>query len=128
MEIQIIEFLIRTIGVLGIICFAFFVIDKMLNFIVFKLKLFHQVTEYFWCRTAFKLYLKEQNKIKEIEKLLIEWDTKQNHDACWYYPEIFKKIGKVLGLNLKGGFVYISKDEFCSGCKRFQDEHYNTNM
>lgn len=56
---------------------------------------------------------------------LINWVSKQGHDRCWYYPEIFQSLAASLGVPLIVRNPSLpSRKEFEAGCKRYQDEEY----
>lgn len=58
----------------------------------------------------------------EIKAIVQEWTDKQGHNRCWYYPELFRKLAKIL--SIKGEPKQVPRAEFERGCSQFQDEEY----
>lgn len=56
--------------------------------------------------------------------LLAEWAGKQGHDHCWYYPDVFRRLAEVLGVDVSGPADLPPRHEFEQGCVRFQNEEY----
>lgn len=65
-----------------------------------------------------------REQIELISQLIREWDEKQGHEACWYYPEIFTNIASILGIKLKNQHNLPSKEKFQNGCSQYQKEIY----
>lgn len=63
------------------------------------------------------------DKLNAIRLLVNDWLGKQGHDACWYYPDVFRQIASVLGIEAPPVGLP-PRCEFESGCKRYQDEVY----
>lgn len=59
-------------------------------------------------------------RIKEVKKLVEEFANTQGHNKCWFYPDIFNKLAKLLNIPIKQ--AAISRSEFEAGCKQYQDE------
>lgn len=68
--------------------------------------------------------MQANDKIQKITSILIDWDEKRGHDACWFYPEIFKQIADVLEIELKNPQPEISRAEFKEGCRQFQCDKF----
>lgn len=65
----------------------------------------------------------EINKLNKIRSYIEDWISKQDHDKCWYYPEIFKQICEVLEIPYeKQKLNSITKEEMKRGCDKFIDE------
>lgn len=66
----------------------------------------------------------DTEKCEEAKKLLQEWLNKQGHDRCWYYPEIFRPLCALFGVEppIEPGRVPL--EEFKEGCTRYQKEEY----
>lgn len=60
----------------------------------------------------------------EVANQIEEWANKQGHDRCWYYPDIFAIIVKVLGINVSSTPTLPSPDEFKVGCALYHKEQY----
>lgn len=63
-------------------------------------------------------------KCQEAACLLEEWARKQGHNRCWYYPDVFRALARVLGVELTMTGEQLPRPEFEAGCTRFQDEEY----
>lgn len=64
-------------------------------------------------------------KNKTVTDLIKEWDKKQGHDKCHYYPEIFRAIATKLGIVLKNDPPEMTQEKFDAGCKQYQSELFN---
>jgi len=64
-------------------------------------------------------------KCDEVTKLIEEWDSKKGHDRCWYYPEIFRKIANILGIQLTDRPDLPPEEEFEEFCGRYRQEEYH---
>lgn len=60
----------------------------------------------------------------ETKRILRLWAEKQGHDRCWYYPDLFRQLMELHGIELPADLGQPSLDEFQAGCKRFQTEEY----
>jgi len=65
-------------------------------------------------------------RFDEIKRHITEWVSKQGEEQCWYYPEIFRPIAELCGVD------YVDPNlpprcDFERGCIRFQDEMYSNN-
>lgn len=52
-----------------------------------------------------------------------EWVGQQGHDRCWYYPELFRKLAALFGLE-NADRKLPPREEFKEGCHRYQREEY----
>ncbi len=66
----------------------------------------------------------DTEKLAAIERIVQEWTDKQGHDRCWYYPELYRRIADVLGIEQKLPPSLPPRTEFEHGCRRYQDEEY----
>ncbi len=70
------------------------------------------------------------NKLFNIEQAVRKWINMQDHNRCWYYPEIFQEIIEILEIEVTVsqfvGMNFINREEFEKGCKKYQDEIYKT--
>jgi len=66
----------------------------------------------------------DSEKLKEVRQITQEWLDQQGHNRCWYYPELFAKLVKTLGLQMTVDPALPPRTEFEEGCKKFQDEQY----
>lgn len=63
------------------------------------------------------------DQVAEIRSLLLDWLTQRGHDSCHYYPEIFAKICKLVGIEYTIPCKPdMSRADFHVGCIKFQDE------
>lgn len=65
----------------------------------------------------------DEHKIIKITELLNSWISKQGHDSCWYYPDIFAALCAELGIEWKQPALPPQK-EFEAGCCTFRAELY----
>lgn len=63
--------------------------------------------------------------IKTVVDLVKEWDQKQGHDKCHYYPEIFGAIASKLGIVLKNDPLNVTEAEFRQGCDQYTKELFH---
>jgi hypothetical protein len=54
--------------------------------------------------------------------LLQGWVGKKGHDACWYYPEIFRQLCDLYGVDHTKVPELPSRPDFIKGCHRYQLE------
>lgn len=66
----------------------------------------------------------DAEKLAQIERIVQEWTDKQGNDRCWYYPDLYRRIVGVLGIEPKLASDLPPRQEFEHGCKRYQDEEY----
>ena len=66
----------------------------------------------------------DTEKLAQIERIVQEWTDQQGHDRCWYYPDLYRRIIDVLGIEPKLALGLPPRPEFERGCKRYQDEEY----
>lgn len=65
-------------------------------------------------------------KVAEAKRLLQEWVNKQGHERCWYYPEIFRPLAELFGIEMTVDPQRPPRSEFEGGCTKFQDEEYKS--
>lgn len=63
-------------------------------------------------------------KCEETKRVMQEWVDKQGHDRCWYYPELFRKLVALHGVEATKEPALPPEQEFEGGCKRFKEEEY----
>jgi hypothetical protein len=64
-----------------------------------------------------------EERLEEAKAIIIEWASKQRHDRCWYYPDLFRKLAETFGLKLEPGPVP-PRPEFKIGCHLYQLEEF----
>lgn len=52
------------------------------------------------------------------------WTDKQNHERCWYYPDLFRQLVAVFGVKSVKAPQLPPRAEFEAGCRRYQDEEF----
>ena len=57
-------------------------------------------------------------KLLQVEEAVRLWINKQGHDSCWYYPEIFKNICKILNIDEVEQNLP-ERCEFEKGCEKY---------
>lgn len=65
-----------------------------------------------------------ESREAEVKILLQEWTDQQNHDRCWYYPELFEKLLKIFDITPSSEIKLPLRSEFREGCRRFEEEQY----
>lgn len=68
--------------------------------------------------------MSDTEKLQRIEQLVRDWDGKTGHDRCWYYPDLFRQIAGILGLELTTTPELPARAEFEEGCRRYQEQEY----
>ncbi len=64
-----------------------------------------------------------RNIIRRVREILNDWQTKAGHDACWFYPEVFRELCNVVGLE----YIEPSKvdrSDFRAHCQKFEEHLY----
>lgn len=64
------------------------------------------------------------NKEQLIKNKITEWLIKQGHNRCWYYPEIFNEICKILDIKVDVDRNLPPRKEFRENCRKYEDEQY----
>lgn len=67
--------------------------------------------------------LSEVERLDRARVLLSEWVGKQDHDRCWYYPDIFLQLCDLFGVEVSIP-ERVPRMEFERGCRQYQDEEY----
>jgi hypothetical protein len=52
------------------------------------------------------------------------WLDKQEHDRCWYYPDLFNRLATIFDIRPSVGPKLPPRNEFRGGCKRFECDQY----
>jgi hypothetical protein len=65
-----------------------------------------------------------EEKMTQAKTLLQKWVDQQGHDRCWYYPDVFRELATLLGVEVKIDPKLPPLQEFQEGCKRYQKEEY----
>lgn len=71
----------------------------------------------------FVLHLNDWLSAADARTILRAWVEHHRHDRCWYYPDIFRRLCRSLGVDAEPG-ERCSRDEFEAGCHRFTDEEF----
>lgn len=66
-----------------------------------------------------------QKVVEQCRNNLQMWCDKQSHDRCWYYPDIFRVLCRLLGVVASADPKLPSRCEFEVGCKRYTEEQYD---
>lgn len=61
-------------------------------------------------------------------KTMQEWVDKQGHDRCWYYPDLFRKLCEIYGIDANQNPALPSLGEFKKGCETYQQEEFRNEM
>lgn len=69
--------------------------------------------------------LRENDECLKLIKYELEsWISKQGHDSCWYYPDIFNKLCEILEIEKPNQNLPL-RCEFEKGCRKYQNEVYS---
>ncbi len=68
--------------------------------------------------------MNDTEKVEKVKEVIQEWVNKQGHDRCWYYPELFKELIKILDVKPSKEPKLPPINEFKKGCERYQEEEY----
>lgn len=63
--------------------------------------------------------------VEEARSILHAWLSKQGHERCWYYPELFHRLCAALAVQYDGERALPAREEFEDGCRRYQQEQYD---
>lgn len=66
----------------------------------------------------------DPERVQEARRLLQEWLDQQGHERCWYYPDIFRQLCRVLEVTESREPRLPNREEFAAGCRRYQEEEY----
>jgi hypothetical protein len=61
--------------------------------------------------------------VRQATQIVSDWTSKQGHDRCWYYPELFNELAALLGIEARDPGLP-SRQEFELGCRRYRAEQY----
>ena len=75
-------------------------------------------------RVSDRLLGRREIEASEVRQIVQSWLDKQGHDRCWYYPEIFTELARVLDLRGVKPSQLPTLAEFKAGCERYQREQY----
>ncbi len=67
---------------------------------------------------------KLERKYNEARSIIQEWISKQGHDRCWYYPDLFRKLAKIFEIESSKELNLPPLEEFKKGCEKYQKEEY----
>lgn len=67
---------------------------------------------------------KAECRVERASALLKQWQEKQGHDRCWYYPEIFEQLCELFDVESSAQRGLPPRAEFEEGCRRYQEEQY----
>lgn len=56
--------------------------------------------------------------------LLRDWEAKQRHERCWYYPDIFRALQALFGLPPNTNPELPPRPEFDLNCNQYANEQY----
>jgi hypothetical protein len=73
-------------------------------------------------------YYKDSDSLEHVKQIVTEWATKQGHDRCWYYPDLFRKLVEVLKLDVEVEKNLPPQEEFSYCCKQYEKEIYEKGM
>ncbi|MGD9726517.1 MAG: hypothetical protein AB7L09_00575 [Nitrospira sp.] len=65
-----------------------------------------------------------EQRLAAIRKTIQTWMDKQGHDRCWYYPDLFREIANIVGVDVSTTPLLPPRPEFEEGCRRYQQEEY----
>lgn len=65
-----------------------------------------------------------EEKLLEVKNVIREWDEKRGHERCWYFPELFKKIADIVGVELMNGPYVPTPEQAARGCERYWKEQF----
>ena len=63
-------------------------------------------------------------QVLAVKGAIEEWASKQGHDRCWYYPDIFMRIAQIVEAKIDFPKGLPPRPEFRKGCERFEDGEY----
>ncbi|MBS3079966.1 hypothetical protein J4221_00680 [Candidatus Pacearchaeota archaeon] len=64
-----------------------------------------------------------EQKFYEAKTIIQEWVSKQGHDRCWYYPDLFRKLAEIFEVQYSDPGLP-PRNEFEKGCEKYQEEEY----
>lgn len=78
-----------------------------------------------------KKSLNNQEKIAAFDAAQIAlraWVDRRGQDKCWYYPDVFNMLTKILEVDAVAPQELPHPDDFDAGCKKYQSEIYKGNL
>ncbi len=66
-----------------------------------------------------------EQKCAEAARVIQEWVDKQGHERCWYYPDLFRRLAILFGVEASQEPALPPLEEFKEGCRRYQREEFN---
>ena len=66
-----------------------------------------------------------KRKYDEVKEVMQEWIDKQGHDRCWWHPELFSRLAKILEVEPSVELLLPPEEEFRQGCERYRLELYH---
>lgn len=63
----------------------------------------------------------EQNE--KAKQIIQSWVNKRGHDRCWYYPDLFRQLADLFGIETQDPGLP-PEEEFRAGCERYRKEEY----
>lgn len=61
----------------------------------------------------------------ETRSILQEWVDQQGHNRCWYYPELFRRLVALYGVEASKEPALPPEEEFKAGCNKYREEEYS---
>ncbi len=56
--------------------------------------------------------------------IIQEWIAKQGHNRCWYYPDLFRQLADLFGIECPDPGLP-PEEEFKKGCDQYRQEEYS---
>ena len=69
--------------------------------------------------------MNSEEKLHKAKAVIQIWLDKQGHDRCWYYPDLFNELAKILDVKPSKGPSLPPLEEFKKGCEKYQKEEYS---
>jgi hypothetical protein len=65
-----------------------------------------------------------EEKCADAKRILQTWMDEQGHNRCWYYPDVFRELATLFGVDASKEPGLPPRAEFEEGCARYQREEY----
>ena len=65
-----------------------------------------------------------EQRYHQAQEVLREWIDQQGHDRCWYYPDVFLQLVKILDVKATKLPSLPPRAEFEEGCRKYQRNEY----